>query len=115
MNEATIHGVFSDEVFVRGLFELETPEQVQQALQQKDITLSVAEIVKVRELLLKRMETGAELSEAELESVTGGEMVTICTILIAGLLIGALVGGLAVGAGTVGAAYVVNDKSNGAW
>ena len=58
MNEATIREVFSDENFVKGLFELETPEEVQAALRQKDIALSVTEIVKVRELLLKRMETG---------------------------------------------------------
>lgn len=89
MNEATIREVFSDENFVKGLFQLETPEQVQQALQQKDITLSVAEIVKVRELLLKRMETGAELSEEELESVTGGSAtVLIATLLFVGIGMG---------------------------
>ena len=92
-----------------------TPEQVQQMLRQKDISLSVAEIVNVRELLLKQMDSGQELSEQELESVTGGAMATICLILSASLLIGAMVGGAAVGAGTVGAAYIVNDKTNGAW
>ena len=115
MNEATIREVFSNEEFVKGLFQLETPEQVQQALRQKDISLSVEEIVNVREVLLKQMESGQELSEQELERVTGGEMVTICTILIAGLLLGALVGGAVAGAGMVGGAYIVNDKTNGAW
>ena len=115
MNEATIREVFSNEEFVKGLFRLETPEQVQQMLRQKDISLSVAEIVNVRELLLKQMDSGQELSEQELESVTGGAMATICLILSASLLIGAMVGGAAVGAGTVGAAYIVNDKTNGAW
>jgi len=114
-NEATIREVFSDEEFVKGLFQLETPEAVQAALRQKDISLSVAEIVKVRELLLKQTESGQELSEQELESVTGGAIATICLILSASLLIGAMVGGAAVGAGTVGAAYIVNDKPNGAW
>ncbi len=82
MNEATIREVFSDENFVKRLFDLETPEAVQQALRQKDISLSVEEIIKIRELILKRMETGAALSEEELESVTGGS----ATVLIAGLL-----------------------------
>ena len=68
----------------------------------KDISLSVEEIVKVRELLLKRLETGEELSEEELESVNGGAVVT-CVLLIAALFAGALIGGAAVGAGATGA------------
>jgi hypothetical protein len=89
MNEAAIREVFSDEKFVKGLFELETPETVQQALRQKDISLSVEEIVKIRELVLKRMETGAELSEEELESVTGGSAtVLIATLIFVGIGMG---------------------------
>ena len=114
MNEATIREVFSNEEFVKGLFQLEMPEQVQQALRQKDITLSVDEIVKIRELLLKRLETGEELSEEELESVNGGAVVT-CVLLIAALFAGALIGGAAVGAGVIGGAYIVNDKTSGGW
>ena len=114
MNEATIREVFSDENFVKGLFELETPEAVQQALRQKDITLSVDEIVKIRGLLLKRLETGEELSEEELESVSGGAVVT-CVLLVAALFAGALIGGAAVGAGIVGGAYIVNDKTSSGW
>jgi hypothetical protein len=114
MNEATIREVFSDEVFVKGLFALETPVEVQQALHKKDISLTIEEIVKVRELLLKRMETGEELSEEELESVNGGAVVT-CVLLIAALFAGALIGGAAVGAGIIGGAYIVNDKTSGGW
>ncbi len=112
MDEVTIRKVFGDEQFVKGLFELATPEEVQAALQQKDLSLSVEEIVKIRELLLKRMEAGAELSEEELESVTGGVGVTI---LIISLMIGAVVLGVVAGAGAVGGAYIVNDKTNGTW
>ena len=114
MNEAAIREVFSDENFVKGLFELETPEAVQQALRQKDITLSVDEIVKIRELLLKRLETGEELSEEEMESVSGGAVIT-SIIFISALFAGALIGGAAVGAGIVGGAYIVNDKTSGGW
>ena len=114
MNEVKIREVFSDEQFVKGLFAMETPAEVQQALRQKDITLSVDAIVKIRELLLKRLETGEELSEEELESVNGGAVVT-CVLLIAALFAGALIGGAAVGAGVIGGAYIVNDKTSGGW
>lgn len=114
MNEATIREVFSDENFVKRLFELETPTEVQQVLRQKDITLSVEEIVKIRELLLKRIETGEELSEEEMESVSGGAVIT-GIILITALFAGALIGGVAVGGGIVGGAYIVNDKTHGGW
>lgn len=114
MDEATIRRVFGDEQFVKGLFELATPEEVQAALRQKDLSLSVEEIVKIRELFLDRLETGAELSEAEMESVNGGAVIT-GILLIAGLLIGAAIGGTAVGAGVIGGAYIVNDKTNGTW
>lgn len=110
MNEAAIREVFSDENFVKGLFELETPEAVQQALWQKDITLSVEEIVKIRELLLKRLETGAELSEEELESVTGGS-VTVMVGLIIVVGAAALLGATSLG----GLAYCTNYLSHGRW
>ena len=112
MNEATIREVFSDEVFVKGLFALETPVEVQQALRQKDINLSVDEIVKARELLLKRLETGAELSEEELEGVAGG---VVFECVVGGLFVGALIIGLIAGAGAVGGAYIVNNKTGGQW
>lgn len=109
MNETAIREVFSDENFVKGLFELETPEEVQQALRQKDISLSVAEIEHVRELLLKQKESGQELSEEELESVTGGiGVITLCIMCAIGW------GAAAVGAGVVGAIYT-DYKTNHTW
>lgn len=110
MNEATIREVFSDENFVKGLFELETPEAVQVALRQKDISLSVEEIVKVRELMLKRLETGAELSEEELAEVTGGSVTVIAgLIIVAGAA--ALLGATSLG----GIAYCTNAMTHGRW
>ncbi len=111
VNEATIRGVFSDENFVKGLFELETPREVQATLRQKDISLSVEEIVKIRELLAKRLETGAELSDEELESVTGGSV----TVAIVGLLI---LAGAATFTGAVslgGIAYCTDYFTHGNW
>jgi lactobin A/cerein 7B family class IIb bacteriocin len=102
--------MFSDEVFLKGLFQLETPEEVQMALRQKDISLSVEEIVKVRELMLKRLETGAELSEEELAEVTGGSVTVIAGLII---LVGAatLLGATSLG----GIAYCTNVLTHGRW
>jgi len=110
MNEAAIREVFSDENFVKGLFELETPEEVQIALRQKDISLSIEEIVKVRELMLKRLEKGAELSDEELESVTGGSVTVIAGVII---LVGVatLLGATSLG----GIAYCTNILTHGRW
>lgn len=112
MNEATIREVFSDENFVKGLFELETPEAVQMALRQKDIQLSTEDIMKIRDLLSKRLESGEELSDEELEGVAGG---VVFECVVGGLFVGALIIGLIAGAGAVGGAYIVNSKTEGQW
>jgi len=73
MNEERIKEVFSDEAFVKELVSKETPEEVQALLEDKDIEMSVSEIVKLRELLEKKAEDpNAELSDEDLEDVSGG-------------------------------------------
>ena len=76
MNEAKIKEVFSDEAFVKELLEKETPEEVQEILEKKDIELSIEEIVNLREMLMERIEKAQsddeELLEDDLESVSGG-------------------------------------------
>ena len=73
MNEERIKEVFSDEAFVKELVSKETPEEVQALLEDKDIEMSVAEIVKLREMVIKKMENpDAELSDEDLEDVSGG-------------------------------------------
>mgnify|MGYP003517103404 FL=1 len=73
MNEKRIKEVFSDEAFVKELVSKETPEEVQALLEDKDIEMSVSEIVKLRELLEKKAEDpNAELSDEDLEDVSGG-------------------------------------------
>ena len=73
MNEEKIKEVFSDEAFVKELFSKETPEEVQAMLEDKDIELSIDEIVKLKELLEKKVENpDAELSDEDLEDVAGG-------------------------------------------
>lgn len=70
-DEATIQAVFQDETFVMGLFELETPEEVQAALRGRDVEMTVAEIMNLRDYMAKQQSGGA-LSDSELESVAGG-------------------------------------------
>ena len=87
MNIKKIKEVFSDEAFVKGLFELETAAEVQTALKEKGIELTEEEIFAIREMFLKvadgkisaeQLEQWAvqaergELSEELLEQVSGG-------------------------------------------
>ena len=87
MNIEKMKEVFSDEAFVKGLFELESAAEVQAALKEKGIEFSEEEIISIRDFLLKvekgditkeqlekwtvQLEDG-ELSEEELEIVAGG-------------------------------------------
>ena len=109
MNEERIKEVFADEAFVKELLSKETPEEVQAMLEDKDIDVSVAEIVKLRELLEKKAENpDAELSEEDLEDVAGGVLPIFIAfgLTIAGM---AAVNGLA-----IGAAYT-HEGTRGRW
>ena len=107
MNMEKMKEVFSDEEFVKSLFELETPEEVQVALKEKEIELSTDEICQMRDFLSRYQEGTlteeekkavelagkygeGELSEEELENVSGGcgiglgilIVVTVTTLVI---------------------------------
>ena len=100
MNEDRVKEVFSDEEFVKELFSKETPEEAQAMLAEKDIEVSVEELVKLRDLLIKKAqqsEGGVELNDDELEDVAGG----IIGFAIAMLVGGALLGGLFITAGVM--------------
>ena len=71
-NEAILREVFSDEEFAKSLFALETPQEVQTALQDRNIELSIDEIMNLRDRIVKAQEPGAELSDEELEWVSAG-------------------------------------------
>lgn len=82
-----IKEVFTDTEFVQELFQLETLQEVQQALSEKGVDLTNEEISTIRECLIK-IESGEispelveklvnrsseeELSEEELELISGG-------------------------------------------
>jgi hypothetical protein len=117
-NEQLIREVCQDEAFIKNLLTLETPQEVQAALRGRGVEMSVEEIKAIREMLIKKLDSGAELSEAELAEVTGGEFVILTTsIILTMLLFGAGAGGLAGGtaAGLVGIGVLVANVTNNTW
>jgi predicted ribosomally synthesized peptide with nif11-like leader len=75
MNQERIQEVFSDETFVKELLSRETPEEVQKMLADKKIDLSIDDILKIRTIFEKKLDQSAELSDDELEDVSGGVVV----------------------------------------
>jgi predicted ribosomally synthesized peptide with nif11-like leader len=73
MNEQ-IQKIFSDEAFVAALLEMETPEDVQKAIADKGLELSLEDINTIKNSLSS--EEG-ELSEDDLENVAGGSAAEI--------------------------------------
>ena len=84
MNEQQIKEIFSDESFVNSILEMETPQDVQKALSEKGLDLSLEEINTIQNTLINNDNEG-ELSEDDLENVAGGVAVTT---VICGLIIG---------------------------
>jgi lactobin A/cerein 7B family class IIb bacteriocin len=90
----------SDEAFANKLFQMENPEDVQEALEEKGIELTLDEIRQIGELSEKirngevsqeqvQSMADGELSEDELEEVAGGfGIFAIIGIIIAGGLAG---------------------------
>jgi hypothetical protein len=93
MSEQEIRELFSDEAYVSSLLALETAEEVQASLAEKGIDLSEAEITKLLETIQNYVQSGEELSEADLEAVTGGVIGAIIAILVlGGLALGTAIG-----------------------
>ncbi len=88
MNEQKMKEVFSDEQFVKSLLELETPEEVQKFLAEKEIDVTEEEIVKAREILVRY--NNGDLSEEELENVAGGGILCFLGSIVAGVIANAV-------------------------
>ena len=105
MNEERIKEVFADEEFIKELFSKETPEEAQALLVEKDIELSIDELVKLKDLVVAKLQAvengeSAELTEEELTDVAGGYL-GIATIIIVSIAIPLITGtGIAVGIST---------------
>lgn len=114
MNEAKVQEVLNDEVFVKNLLAMETPEEVQAALQAKDIDFSVEEIVTIRDTVVQKLAAGDELSDEDLENVAGG---LVTGILMGTVIVGlvGIIGGAAIGGGLTGVAWATNELTKGKW
>ena len=91
MNEERIKEVFSDEAFVKELFSKETPEEAQELLAEKDIDVSIEELVKLKDIIVAKLQAvkngeSAELTEADREDVAGGTFGISVVIAIVGIL-----------------------------
>ncbi len=64
--------VLSDQAFAEKVLELETAEEVQQALKAKGVEFSVEEINAIWEELVRQAESGEELDKDHLKAVSGG-------------------------------------------
>ena len=82
--EKRIKDAFSDEMFVRELFSLDTPEDAQSKLLEKGIMLSLDEVRMIPRALRKAQQIGDELSESDLEDVAAGVITPMAVLLIAG-------------------------------
>lgn len=91
MNEALIKEVFSDEAFVNSLANLDTAEEVQAALKEKNVDLSIDDIVKIQKTLASQ-ESG-ELSEDDMENVAGGFAITAGVVSAIAGIVSATCGG----------------------
>ena len=65
--------------FMQELMDLETAEDVQKAMEQKGISLSIPEINKLQSMLESKASGEGELSESDLEEVAGGGLVQTLT------------------------------------
>ena len=77
MNEERIKEVFSDEEFVKELFSKETPEEAKALLEEKDIDISIEELVKLKDIITAKLQAAengesTELTEEDLADVAGG-------------------------------------------
>ncbi len=100
--------IFADKDFAVKVMEMETAEEVQAAVKEKGVELSLDEITAAREQLIKMQENGEELDDSQLEQVAGGFAIAGTLFLIG---MGVLVGG-SVGVG-IGAAVRENRESRG--
>ncbi len=73
MNEKMkVQQVFSDEEFVKSIAAKETLEEVQAALKEKGVDISIEELEKAKTIAMKKTEGDGTLSDQELDSVAGG-------------------------------------------
>lgn len=104
MNEERIKEVFADEDFVKEFFSKETPEEAQAILAEKDIDVSIEELVAIKNIIdekLQAAENGedGELCDDDLENVAGGVLLTFTGFVLISVAVPAVLGLLFTGVG----------------
>lgn len=69
---ADLKTLLSDKDFMKGIVEMETPEEVQKAFKDKGVELSTEQVQEIGEIINATLEKGSTLSESELEEISGG-------------------------------------------
>jgi len=96
VTEEKIKKVFSNEKFVKRLLEQKSPQDVQKLLEEKDIFLSLDELLKIKKLIGIKLEcTDEELAADDLFAIAGGCDPLTCIVLPVLLAVTAL-GGAAI-------------------
>ena len=72
MSKEKIKEVMADEAFVKGLLKLETPEEVQKAFAGKGATVSIADVMQLKNVLVKTADGDDEMSMKDMDEVAGG-------------------------------------------
>ncbi len=79
-NKEKLQQLMQDEEFLKEILVLETAEEVQQAFKEKDVDISIEDLKKIKELIKKSINEDYELTEEELEEITGGSFLTALII-----------------------------------
>lgn len=128
MNLEKVKEVAADQVFMESLFQMETPAEVQEALQEKDIVVTEEELNAIRALLIKidngeisqeqmeqlqKQAEDGEMSEELLEQVSGGLIFSGVSGIIAltAMIVGAASAGTGAGVGVfLGVKHAIKNK-----
>ena len=108
MNEERIKEIFADEEFVKEFFSKETPEEAQAMLAEKDIDVSIEELIAIKNIVdekLKSVENGEddEICDDDLENVAGGMLLTGTAFVLITVAVPAVLGLLFTGVGLAAA------------
>ena len=104
MNEERIKEVFSDEEFVKEFFSKETPEEAQDMLAEKDIDVSIEELIAIKNIVDEKLKAAAngeddEICDDDLENVAGGVLLTFTGFVLVTVAVPAAIGLLFTGVG----------------
>jgi len=82
--------VFTDEEFLKKLFSLEEPEEVQAAFKEKGLHYTLEEIMGMRDIMVNAPQENGELSDEQMEQVGGGILYAAAKGYLSGLVGGFL-------------------------